>query len=152
QYAEAAEQYRDMLRLNPNDNQGVRYEVVPLLLEQGRDAEALAILDQYPEESAQWLYAKALVEFQRGGRSATAKKALHAAFKANAHVLRLLQSDEPPITPEAYSHGSPEEAAICIEALGAAWDEAGEYMAWMFQEYSLWERDRAKRLRDQKRK
>lgn len=152
QYGDAVEQYRDMLRLNPNDNQGVRYEVVPLLLEQGRDAEAIEVLDRYPEESAQWLYAKALVEFRRGGGSTAAKKALHAAFRANDQVLRLLQSDEPPLAPTSYSHGSPEEASICIEELEAIWDETEGYMKWMFQEYFLWERDRAKRLRDQKRK
>ena len=34
QLSDAIEQYREMLRLNPNDNQGVRYEIVLLLLEQ----------------------------------------------------------------------------------------------------------------------
>ena len=91
QISEAIEQYREMLRLNPNDNQGVRYEIVPLLLEQNRDAEAMEVLDQYPEESALWMYMKALVEFRRGGRSAKAKKAIRTAFKGNDHVLKLLR-------------------------------------------------------------
>jgi tetratricopeptide (TPR) repeat protein len=152
QYGDAVEQYREMLRLNPNDNQGVRHEIVPLLLEQERDAEAIEVLERYPEESAQWLYTKALVEFRRGGRAASTKKALQAAFKSNPHVMDLLQSDEPPLMPESYAFGSPEEAAICIEDLYSVWDETEGYMEWMFQEYFLWERDRAKRLRDQKHK
>ena len=152
QIREAIEQYREMLRLNPNDNQGVRYEIVPLLLEQGRDAEATEVLDQYPEESALWLYMKAIVEFRRDGRSAKARKAIRAAFKCNDHVMKLLQSDEPPLMPESYALGSPEEAAICIQELQTVWDETEGFLEWMFQEYFLWERDRAKRIREQKRK
>jgi tetratricopeptide (TPR) repeat protein len=152
QISDAIEQYREMLRLNPNDNQGVRYEIVPLLLEQNRDAEAIEVLDQYPEESALWLYMKSLVEFRCSGRSAKAKKSLWAAFKCNDHVLKLLQSDEPPLMPESYSFGSPEEAAICLQQLQTVWDETEGFLEWMFQEYFLWERDRAKRIREQKRK
>jgi len=149
---DAIEQYREMLRLNPNDNQGVRYELVPLLIEQGRDAEAIEVLDRYAEESAMWLYAKALVEFRRGGQSAKAKKAVRAAFGANDHVLKLMQSDEPPLMPESYGPGSPEEAAVCLEQLQTAWDETEGFLLWMFQEYFVWERDRAKRSREQRRK
>ena len=152
QVSDAIEQYREMLRLNPNDNQGVRYEIVPLLLEQDRDAEARAVLDEYPEETALWLYMKALVEFRRSGRSPEAKKALRAAFKANAHVPTLMQSDEPPRMPESYALGSPEEAAICLEELESVWDETEGYLGWMFQEFVSWERDRVKRLRDKKRR
>ncbi|MEZ6100243.1 MAG: tetratricopeptide repeat protein [Pirellulaceae bacterium] len=152
QISDAIEQYRDMLRLNPNDNQGVRYEIVPLLLEQDRDAEAIAVLDQYPEESALWLYMKALVEFRAGGNSPKAKKAIRAAFKGNDHVMKLLQSDEPPMMPESYALGSPEEAAICLQELQTVWEETKGFLEWMFQEYFVWERDRAKRLRDQKRR
>jgi len=152
QLSDAIEQYREMLRLNPNDNQGVRYEIIPLLLEQDRDTEAMAVLDEYPEETALWLYMKALVEFRRSGRSATAKKALRAAFKANPHVLALMQSDEPPLMPETYALGSPEEAAICLNELETVWVETEGYMELMIQESISWERDRAKRLRDKKRR
>jgi hypothetical protein len=141
-----------MLRLNPNDNQGVRYEIVPLLLEQNRDAEGIEVLDQYPEESALWLYMKTLVEFRRSGKSAKAKKALWAAFKCNEHVLKLLQSDEAPLMPESYALGSREEAAICLQELQTVWEETEGFLEWMVQEYFLWERDRAKRIREKKRK
>ncbi len=152
QISDAIEQYREMLRLNPNDNQGVRYELVPLLLEQDRDAEAIEVLDEYPEESALWLYMKALVEFRGGGSSPKSKKAIRAAFKGNDHVMKLLQSDDPPMMPESYALGSPEEAAICLQELQTVWEETEGFLEWMFQEYFVWERDRAKRIRDQKRR
>ena len=73
-------------------------------------------------------------------------------MKGNDHVLKLLQSDEPPRMPESYALGSPEEAAICLQELQTVWDETEGFLEWMFQEYFLWEQDRAKRIREQKRK
>ena len=53
----AVEHYRDMLRLNPNDNQGLRYIVAEVLLDQNRDAELIKLLKQYKDDSmAEWLY------------------------------------------------------------------------------------------------
>lgn len=150
--SDAIEQYRELLRLNPNDNQGARYEVVPLLLEQSRDGEALEVLDLYPEETAQWLYTRALVEFRQSGRSTAAAKRLRAAFKANPHVMDLLQSDDPPLSPDSYSIGGVDEAVVCIEALETVWEETDDYLDWMFQEHFTWERDQAKRRRDMKRR
>ena len=149
---EAIEQYREMLRLNLNDNQGVRYEVIPLLLAHNREAEAIQLLDQYREETAFWHYMKSLVEFRRDSLSAKSNKAMRSAFSANEHVVAQMQSNTPPMFPDSYSLGSPEEAAICICELAAAWDETDGYVEWMFQQYFLWEKEKTKRLRDRKRK
>lgn len=54
--------------------------------------------------------------------------------------------------PESYALGSPEEAAICLQELQTVWEETDGFLEWMFQEYIVWERDRSKRIRDQKRK
>ena len=151
QTSEAIQQYQEMLRLNPNDNQGVRYEVIPLLLEHNRAPEAIALLDSFREETAFWHYMKSLVEFRRSGRSMSSKKAIRSAFRSNEHVVALMQSDEPPLLPDSYALGSPEEAATCIRELGAVWDETEGYLKWMFQEYFSWEKEKEKKLRNQKR-
>lgn len=149
---EAIEQYQEMLYLNPEDNQGVRYEIIPLLLAHDREPEALKLLDKYREETAFWHYMKSLVEFRRSGRSANSKKAMRSAFRSNQHVVEMMQSTEPPFFPDSYSEGSPEEAAICIRELADAWDETEGYVEWMFREHFLWEKERSKQLREQKRK
>ena len=149
---EAIEQYQEMLHLNPYDNQGVRYEVIPLLLAHNREVEAMELLGSYREETAFWHYMKSLVEFRRSGRCAKSKKAMQSAFRANEHVVALMQSTDPPLFPDSYALGSPEEAAVCIGELAPAWAETESYVEWMFQQYLLWENERAKRLRDQKRK
>ena len=149
---EAIEQYQEMLHLNPNDNQGVRHEVIPLLLAHNREVEAMELLDRYREETAFWHYMKSLVEFRRSGRCAKSKKAMQSAFRANEHVVALMQSTDPPLFPDSYALGSLEEAAVCISELAPAWDETESYVEWMFQQYFLWDEEKAKRLRDRKRK
>ena len=84
--AEAAVEFTDMLRLNPNDNQGIRYILVTILLELGRHDDTTALLARYEEDSAVWAYSAALLAFQRLGEGAEARRKLDAALRANAHV------------------------------------------------------------------
>jgi len=84
---EARDHFRAMLRLNPNDNQGIRDLLLALLLEMERDDEARELLRQYPDEwTATWLYTRALLEFRQSGASASANKALTDALEENPHV------------------------------------------------------------------
>jgi tetratricopeptide (TPR) repeat protein len=86
-YEEAIEHYRELLRLNPGDNQGNRYALLDLLLQIERYEEARTLLKQYREEwSAVWLYSRALLEFQKRGASAAAKKSLQQAVEENPFV------------------------------------------------------------------
>jgi tetratricopeptide (TPR) repeat protein len=78
---------QDMLRLNPGDNQGLRYTLANWLLAVGDDAALERLLAQYPDEgSAQWAYTKALHTFRRLGAGKQADKALQAALEVNPHV------------------------------------------------------------------
>ena len=49
---EALSIYRELLRLNPGDNQGIRYNLADLLLKLNRDAELGKLLEDYDEMSA----------------------------------------------------------------------------------------------------
>src|SRR5947209_27138 len=65
---EAVGHLQDMLRLNPNDNQGVRYTLAGFLLFLDRDDDLARLLRQYPDEaSAAWAYTKALLAFRQQG-------------------------------------------------------------------------------------
>jgi tetratricopeptide (TPR) repeat protein len=86
-YEEAVEHYRELLHLNPGDNQGNRYALLDLLIQIERYEEARTLLKQYGDEwSAVWLYSRALLEFQRRGASAAAKKILQQAVEENPFV------------------------------------------------------------------
>ncbi len=65
---EAAEHYQALLRLNPDDNQGVRYSLATLLLDMDRDQDLRRLLAEYEDDaSAVWAYTKTLLAFREGG-------------------------------------------------------------------------------------
>jgi tetratricopeptide (TPR) repeat protein len=131
---EAIEHYQELLRLNPNDNQGVRYTLLPQLLRTGRDVEAARLLKQYDEESANWAYAQALLAFRLSGPSAAAKRELHRALRINRHVPELLASGGAIPTPPHYAIGSIEEAFCCAVELRAAYRATAGAVEWILAE------------------
>ena len=129
---EAAEHYRELLRLNPDDNQGVRYRYLPVLLRLGWDREAAQYLAASDEDSAQWCYTRALLAYRLGGDTQRARKELDKAFKTNAYLPEvLLQDDAPDVMPSSYAPGSIEEAIICAEVLGEAFATSAGALDWL---------------------
>lgn len=77
----------DLLRLNPGDNQGIRYLLATWLLTEGEDDALDRLLKAYPDEGgAVWAYTRALWTFRRRGAGAGATRALNAALRTNPHV------------------------------------------------------------------
>ena len=84
---EALAQYRELLRLNPGDNQGIRYLQLNLLLELDRIDEAEVLLKEHQDDwSADWAYSEALLAFRKSGSSRQAQTALKRTLKVNRHV------------------------------------------------------------------
>jgi tetratricopeptide (TPR) repeat protein len=131
---EALSHYRELLRLNPNDNQGVRYLLAPALLERGDDKEAGRLLDAYARDiQATWPYAQALLAFRAEGDGKRARSALAAAVRANPHVARYLLDPDaiPPIAPPHFALGSREEAAAVAEDLLPAFEVTPGALPWL---------------------
>jgi hypothetical protein len=79
--------YREMLRLNPNDNQGIRYLLLQLLMEQDRFEDSGILIEQYKEDaSTDWSYTHALLLFRQLGDGRKANRALNKALKFNPYV------------------------------------------------------------------
>jgi tetratricopeptide (TPR) repeat protein len=131
---EAIGHYRDMLRLNPNDNQGIRDLLMDALLERGRDDEAETLLKRYGKDSsAAWAWSRTLLAYRRHGDGATARKALARAMQNNPHVPPyLLGSKRMPKTPPAYDQpGAESEAVSYLEGGAQAWRAAPGALAWL---------------------
>ena len=130
---EAIQHYRELLRLNASDNQGVRYSLLSVLLDEGRAAEALMLIGRFDEESALWCYGRALALFQREGDSTAAREALRKAVRANRHVPQFLteEADPPGLEPTGYTPGSREEAIVCDVELGDAWAATPGAIDWL---------------------
>ncbi len=130
---EAADHLLEMLKLNPGDNQGVRYNLASWLLDLDRDAELERLLKQYDEESATWAYTRTLLAFRRHGDSAEAKKRLKAAIKANRYVPAYLTGDDPlPVEqPPYYTPGEESEAVIYAAGGLSAWRSTSGAITWL---------------------
>ncbi|MET0485503.1 MAG: hypothetical protein ABW216_07390 [Candidatus Rokuibacteriota bacterium] len=130
---EAIQHYHELLRLNASDNQGVRYSLLSVLLDEGRAAEALMLIGRFDEESALWCYGRALALFQREGDSAAAREALRTAVQVNRHVPQVLteEADPPGLEPTGYTPGSREEAMVCDTDLGDAWGATPGAIDWL---------------------
>ncbi|MDF1527381.1 MAG: SEC-C metal-binding domain-containing protein [bacterium] len=88
---EAAQHYREMLALNPGDNQGIRYELAALLVELECDEELGKLLARYEGDgSAAFTYTSALLNFRKDGDSPRSRDLLAEAFKSNPYVPRYL--------------------------------------------------------------
>jgi tetratricopeptide (TPR) repeat protein len=95
-YDEAFAHWRDMLRLNLNDDQGIRYVLAARLLEVGRDRELGALLKEYEgDERAYMLWTKALFAFRTQGDNSQSRRVLAEALKSNPHVLPYLLGLKP---------------------------------------------------------
>jgi len=74
----------DLLRLNPNDNQGVRWSLIAHLTELDRDGEASEFHDRNPETlGAAWTHTRASLLFRKSGDSKEACEARKAALDGN---------------------------------------------------------------------
>ena len=131
---EAVGHLQDMLRLNPNDNQGVRYTLAGFLLFLDRDDELTRLLDQYgDEESAAWAYTSALLAFRRQGDTIEARQSLKKAKKTNKHVPNYLLGRKfpPSEQPDYYSPGNESEALNYVGSFLAAWKSTPGAVAWL---------------------
>jgi tetratricopeptide (TPR) repeat protein len=130
---EAVDHLLEMLRLNPNDNQGVRYLLIPWLIELNRDAEALGWIRRFDERSTFWLFNEALCAFRREGDTDHARSLLAAARKSNRHVTPMLLGETPsvPMMFPMYSSGDEGEATTYISEAARAWRFTPGAVSWM---------------------
>jgi tetratricopeptide (TPR) repeat protein len=134
QHHAALEHYRDLLRLNPNDNQGIRYIVVSCLLELGRDDEVAALLERYPEDvAATWPWTSALLTFRQRGDVPDARAKLAAAREVNPHIPAFLFGKKklPRALPDLVGFGD-ESEAVCYAAENIeSWHSTPGALAWL---------------------
>jgi tetratricopeptide (TPR) repeat protein len=132
----AISHFRDMLRLNPNDNQGVRYLLAGCLLRRGEDAALEELLASYEDEgSTFWLYTRALLAFREGGGEGDKRAAALAreAWAANEYVPAILAGTKPPAPSEDgyITMGGPDEATDYVTECGPAWHRTPGAVAWL---------------------
>jgi tetratricopeptide (TPR) repeat protein len=131
---EAADHYHDLLRLNPGDNQGIRYSLLNLLVGLDRNAEAQTLLAEHEEDGmAEWLYTRALLTFRAEGASKAAEKALQDALEQNPHVPPYLigRKRVPNRLPPYIGWGDENEAKIYASSYLPHWRRTPDAVDWL---------------------
>lgn len=112
-----------LLDLNPNDNQGVRELLLPMLLLFEDLEHARVLLARYSDEySAIFKWGRTLERYLSGDL-VEAQRCLAEARFQNAHVEKYLTGKraEPRYLPDAYSPGQESEARHCAFFLAVTW-------------------------------
>jgi hypothetical protein len=88
---EAIYQYQQMLLLNPNDNQGIRYILLQSYIDLEEYTKAKQLISQYKEDrTANFAYNKVLTEFGEHGLSSKIPSLIKKAKESNPHVTTYL--------------------------------------------------------------
>ncbi len=130
---EAITIYWEMLRLNPGDNQGIRYVLGFRLLEENREDELDKLFEEHDQQEGTcfMLYNKALHLFRK--KDHTADKVLEWAIQSNRHVYPYLSGKEyiPYQLPEHYSFGEKTEAVMYATETKKAWENTPGAIEWL---------------------
>ena len=130
----AIEEARTILRLNKDDNQGVRYILLGWLMRAGSIADIDALLAEYDERViATWAFSKALHAYRTRGVVNASDDALRVALRANAHVAPMLlgKSELPDELPGSFTVGGRDEAATYVSSALSMWFETPGAIDWL---------------------
>ena len=131
--AKAIEHAQDMLRLNPDDNQGVRWVLGCWLLATGRDGQVEELFARYEKRSTFALYGTTLLRFRRSGPSPEAEEALDLARGKNPHVPDYLTGRRrlPNTMPSSIVLGRESEAVHYVVDAIDAWRQTPGALQWL---------------------
>ena len=132
--AEAMNHYAEMLRLNPNDNQGIREVLINCYFEAADDVSARKLIDLYKDNaSICWAYSRTLLAYREHGAGREAQKSLDDAIAVNRHVPSFLTGKKKPPRhpPETFRFGDENEAILYVVDAITAWDTSKGAIEWL---------------------
>jgi tetratricopeptide (TPR) repeat protein len=116
--------YKELLRLDSGDSQGIRYDLMNCLLEEGLHQEVKELIVEYRgDQTAAWLYSRALWSFVRYGPGVRSSVYLKEAFQANQFVPAYILSvkELPEQIPDYYGWGDENEAIVYAHDALSTW-------------------------------
>jgi yecA family protein len=132
---EAIAQYGELLQLNPDDNQGVRYILLIRYLDVDDLGKAEDLLARYDEDSAWWDYTRALHAWIAGGDTPVSRRLRGQALKSNVHLPAYLSGARrmPRALPDHYAAGSANEAVCYAYEARNTWRAHAGAIEWLLQ-------------------
>ena len=128
---EAFKQYEEMLRLNPNDNQGIRYILLTLYIETEQFKKAQELISEFSDEgTANFSFNKILVDYYTNGLTTQTKTLIKEANQQNPFVKDYLLGKKK-LPAEHYTHigiGDETEAIAYAEDHIHLWQDCLELL------------------------
>ncbi|MGE5636007.1 MAG: hypothetical protein ACM3UV_03550, partial [Nocardioidaceae bacterium] len=131
---EAVEHQRELLRLNPRDNQALRYRQANWLLALESYDELDELFAAYAEDRVPgFAYAQALAAFARWGDGARSRRRLAEARELNPHIPAYLTGRKrlPSRRPAHTVFGEESEAVDYAAGAGELWGSVPGALAWL---------------------
>lgn len=132
----AIEIYEEMLELNPNDNQGIRYLLSTLLLTKKDLTRYKSFIEKTEDEDcAVWNYNNALFHFKKFGRTTKSEKALLKAFNSNGFVIDYMLGNKkmPNEQPQYIGRGDENEAVSYVNGAWPIWENTDKAFDWLYE-------------------
>jgi len=132
-YNESIEVSKETLRLNPGDNQGIRYVLAQRLMALDLDDDFAALYKEFEDDGmASFAYSHALWVFRKEGASPAANAALAEAVKGNPFVPEyLLMTRKPSHMPDHYGIGDRNEAIFYVTGAIESWIHSKGALLWL---------------------
>ena len=131
---ESIEVSKETLRLNPGDNQGIRYVLAQRLMALDRDDEFAALYKEFEDDCmASFIYSHALWLFRKEGASPASNAALSEAVKSNPYVPEylLLTRKMSSRMPDHYGFGDRNEAILYVTGAIESWARSKGALLWL---------------------
>ena len=136
-YDEAIKEYKEILKLDELDNQGIRFYLANLLILTKRFDEFEELIKEFNEDTSTFMtYARALYYFIKNDQ-VNSKRFIKLALEANINVPKFLLDLEIidlPI-PDTYTSGDEVEAMHYYEIASHTWLSAEKALYWLTDEY-----------------
>ena len=132
----AISHYYAMLKLNPNDNQGIRYLLLTCLMSTSQYAGARELIKEYEGDvSADWAYTRTLLAFIENGDSPVSRTHRKTAIATNKYVPAYLSGRRKlPVFPFEYIQiGDKSEAVNYVLDSRAFWRATRGAVAWLLK-------------------
>jgi len=131
----AIEIYEEMLELNPNDNQGIRYLLSTLLLGKDDLTEFELFIKNREEDCAVWNFNDTLYNFKKFGKKAKTEKILLNAYKSNEFVIDYMLGIKkmPKEQPQYIGRGDENEAIAYVFDTWKLWDKTEGAYDWLYE-------------------
>lgn len=125
--------FKELLTLNPNDNQGARDYAMLYSLDLSQPDVFDEIQKNYPDDQSTFaLFNRALYVFKKEGDSSDARLKLQLARYQNSFVLALLMSDKTlPVGGREYVRGQKSEAVYYAIVARSVWHNTPGAQAWL---------------------